>query len=94
MACVSRLNDTALALAVYASDTPVARRSRKTRFPLLANSTGWDWLPTGFDRKVSTMFLHRHPPFPGFAWRNTPCTPPPRVCRGEGRPWTHKVFND
>ena len=64
MAWISRLHDTALALAVYASDTSVARRSRKTRFPLLASSTGWDWLPTGFDRKVSHDVSTSSSPFP------------------------------
>jgi hypothetical protein len=39
---LSGLDRTAWALAVYASDTAVARRSRKTCFPLLTSSTGWD----------------------------------------------------
>ena len=39
---------------------------RKTRFRLPASFAGWDWLPTGFQRKVSATW---HPPFPGFAWR-------------------------
>ena len=47
---ISGLNHTASALAVYASDTPVARRSRKTRFPLSARLYG-----TGLDtRRVRT----------------------------------------
>jgi hypothetical protein len=29
-------------------------------------STGRDWLPAGFHRKVSD---HYHPPFPSFSWR-------------------------
>lgn len=36
------------------------RRPRKTRFRLWANSTGWDWLPIGFRRKVSRS-LRVHP---------------------------------
>ena len=32
--------------------------ARKTRFRLLASSTGWDWLPTGLLRKVSAMLKH------------------------------------
>ena len=47
----------------------VAPGPRKTRFPLLARSTGRDWLPAGFFRKVSEVRLTSHPPFPGFAWR-------------------------
>ena len=44
----------------------VTRTGRKTRFRLLASSTGWDWLPTGFLRKVSKVLLTSHPPFPSF----------------------------
>ena len=33
----------------------VAPRPRKTRFRLLASFAGWDWLPTGFIRKVSIL---------------------------------------
>jgi hypothetical protein len=47
----------------------VAPALRKTRFPLLACSTGRDWLPGGFFRKVSELHLTSHPPFPGLAWR-------------------------
>ena len=35
------------------------------------SSAGWDWLPTGFDRKVSVMLPTSLPPFPGFAWRSS-----------------------
>ena len=46
---LSRLNDAALALAVYASSPPSLDGGRKTRFPLLANSTGRDSSPAGFE---------------------------------------------
>ena len=35
---------------------PVTRTPRKTRFRLLASSTGRDWLPAGFHRKVSKCY--------------------------------------
>ncbi len=40
---------------------------RKTRFRLPTSFTGRDWLPAGFQRKVSASTSH--PPFPGFTWR-------------------------
>ena len=43
----------------------VTRTGRKTRFRLLASSTGWDWIPTGFLRKVSD----HSSPFPRLSWR-------------------------
>jgi hypothetical protein len=48
---------------------PLPHRShlapRKTRFRLPASSTGRDWLPVGFQRKVSEyVSLHVHPPLP------------------------------
>jgi hypothetical protein len=42
----------------------VAPALRKNRFPLLARSTGRDWLPAGFFRKVSDLHQTSHPPFP------------------------------
>jgi hypothetical protein len=43
--------------------------TRKARFWLLADSTRWDWLPTGSLQKVSaTSSL---PPSPGSSWRDT-----------------------
>src|SRR5262249_11544753 len=33
-------------------------------------STGWDWLPTRLQRKVSEVVVTSHPPFPNFSWRN------------------------
>ena len=60
----------AFVLAVYAS-----QRSSQTHHARLASgcrlsTTGWDWLPTGFQRKVSTTHPTLPPPSPGFAWRN------------------------
>jgi hypothetical protein len=44
--------------------------SRKTRFRLPASSTGRDWLPAGFHRKVSDhVSLHILPPFPSLTCR-------------------------
>ena len=41
--------------------------ARKTRFRLPASSTGRDWLPAGFQRKVSKyVSLHDSSPFPKF----------------------------
>ena len=46
---------------------PVGRpKGRKTRFWLPASSTRRDWLPAGFLRKVSVMFLTSLSPFPSF----------------------------
>jgi len=64
---ISRLNRTASALAVYASQSEVALRPRKTRFRLPASSTGRDWSPAGFQRKVSKhVSLHDSSSFPKF----------------------------
>jgi hypothetical protein len=52
---ISRLDRTASALAVYASQSGVTPDPRKTRFRLPASSTGRDWLPAGLHRKVSDM---------------------------------------
>jgi len=52
---LSRLNHTASALVVYASRRrSPARRARLTsgRWP---SATGWDWIPTGSQRKVSEL---------------------------------------
>ena len=40
--------------------------ARKTRFPLLATLRGRDWLPAGFQRKVSVLLLTSRPPFSSF----------------------------
>src|SRR5271156_2619435 len=61
---LSGLNGTASELAVYASCGRLPEPARNTRFRLLANSAGWDWLPTGFQRKVSALYPYIASPFP------------------------------
>ena len=63
----SRLNRTALMLAVYASRPHSSSDTRKTRFRLLARlcRAGFFRLPGSIER-----FPHSLPPFPGFAWRD------------------------
>jgi hypothetical protein len=61
---LSGLNSTALELAVYASCRRLLGAARNTRFRLLASSAGWDWLPTGFQRKVSALYPYIASPFP------------------------------
>ena len=65
---LSRLNHTASAVAVYASPTGSPPTSARLASGCRLRSTGWDWLPTGWLRKVSDA-LHL-PPFPGLAWRD------------------------
>src|SRR5271170_7664269 len=61
---LSGLNSTALELAVYASCRRLLAAARNTRFRLLASSAGRDWLPTGFQRKVSALCPYIASPFP------------------------------
>jgi hypothetical protein len=70
---LSRLDHTASALAVYASQAPLRCRPRKTRFRLVANLCRAGLVTRQIpSRKVSDsadLRLHRLPPSPGFAWR-------------------------
>jgi hypothetical protein len=50
---LSRLNRTASALAVYASPRPLRGRHARLASGCWLGFAGWDWLPTGFHRKVS-----------------------------------------
>jgi hypothetical protein len=63
---ISRLNSTALLLAVYASSWPLRNPDARLASGCWLGSTGWDWLPTGLLRKVSEV---TRPPFPNFPWR-------------------------
>ena len=61
---LSRLNRTALALAVYASPCGLPLQHARLASGCWPSSTGRDWLPTGFRRKVSEF--ESRPPFPSF----------------------------
>ena len=67
---LSRLNSKAFILTVYASPRRSPGRHARLVSGCGPRSAGWDWLPTGFLRKVSELLLTSRPPFPGFAWRN------------------------
>ena len=67
---ISELYHPAFALAVYASQGGSPHHHARLASGCRLSSTGWDWLPTGFQRKVSECILTSHPPYPGFAWRN------------------------
>ena len=67
---LSRLNSTAWALAVYASQGGLPHRHARLASGCWPGSTGWDWLPTGLLRKVSAMHSLHPSPFPKLAWRN------------------------
>jgi hypothetical protein len=67
---LSRLNSKAFILTVYASPRRLPEQDARLVSGCGPRSAGWDWLPTGFQRKVSKLLLTSHPPFPGFAWRN------------------------
>lgn len=54
----------------------VAPGPRNTRFRLLASFAGWDWIPTGSQRKGSVGCVTDYPPFPGLAWRTHVSTEP------------------
>ena len=64
--CLSKLNHTAFALAVYASCRPLGRR-RKTRFGWFAKPCPMGFfIPIEFVRRVSTIAS----PLPGLSWRD------------------------
>jgi hypothetical protein len=67
---ISGLNRPAFALAVYASQDGSPHHHARLASGCRLGSTGWDWLPTGFQRKVSDLSPTPPPPFPSFAWRN------------------------
>ena len=62
---LSRLNHTASALAVYASQTGSPRYHARLAPGCWPSSSGRDCLPAGFHRKVSQCILHRSS-FPKF----------------------------
>jgi len=66
---LSGLNSTALGLAVYASSGKLPAHDAKLASGCWPGSTGRDWLPVGFQRKVSEVLPTFHPPFPSLAWR-------------------------
>ena len=55
---LSRLNHTASALAVYASQAGSPRHHARLASGCWPNSSGRAWLPVGFQRKVSRCILH------------------------------------
>jgi len=59
---ISGLNHTAFDLAVYASQGRLPATTQDSLPGRWSSSTGRDWLPAGFQRKVS----HNDPPFPSF----------------------------
>jgi len=63
---LSRLNRTALGLAVYASPRGSPHADAKLASGCWPSSTGRNWLPVGFQRKVSELLLTSHPPLPSF----------------------------
>src|SRR5215471_1877933 len=48
-------------------------------------STGWDWLPTRLQRKVSEVVVTSRPPFPSFSWRNLKVRQLAHKCRRIGQ---------
>jgi len=89
---ISGLDSTAWTLAVYASPSPLRCRGRKTGFRPRSRSTGWDWLPTGLLRKVSTMYSYIPSPFPGLLW--TQCQPAKSEGHLAGCPLRHNLLGD
>ena len=63
---ISGLNHTASALAVYASQGGLPHHHARLASGCWPSSTGRDWLPAGFLRKVSEMYPTSLPPFPSF----------------------------
>ena len=63
---ISGLNRTALDLAVYASQGRLPPHHARLASGCWPGSTGRDWLPAGFQRKVSSF---GYPPFPSFLAR-------------------------
>lgn len=61
---ISGLDPAASALAVYASPRRLPKRDARLASGCRLGSTGWDWLPTGFVRKVSEMLPTSSSPFP------------------------------
>ncbi len=63
---LSRLHHTASALAVYASQDELLHHHARLASGCWSSSTGRDWIPARFQRKVSNSHHVRHPPFPSF----------------------------
>ena len=72
--CISGLDHTACALAVYASQCGSPRHHARLAFGWWLASTERDWLPARLLREVSSAYVMRNPPLPSF-----PGTPPERV---------------
>ena len=66
---ISRLNHTASTLAVYASQRRLPDHRARLASGCWPGFAGWDWLPTGSLRKVSSS--EHYPPFPDFVARRT-----------------------
>ena len=67
---ISGLNDTASALAVYASPDGSPRHDARLASGCQPGSAGRGWIPAGFHRKVSELASYMaHPPSPSFTWR-------------------------
>ena len=65
--CPSGLNHTAWALAIYASQCPSPGHHARLASGCRASSTGRDWLPARFHRKVLEFRpMSSCPPFPSF----------------------------
>lgn len=71
---ISGLNSQARPLAVYASQAGSPQHHARLASGCGPDSTGRDWLPAGFRRKVSDLLLTSLPPFPNFPDAMTPFT--------------------
>jgi len=69
---LSRLNHTASALAVYASQAGSPRHHARLASGCRPSSTGRAWLPAGFQQKVSNSHHVCYPPLPSFRSARTP----------------------
>jgi hypothetical protein len=67
---ISRLNRQALPARCLRFVDGVAPAHARLASGCWPSSTGRDWLPAGFQRKVSGLLLTFHPPLPGLSWRN------------------------
>src|SRR5436189_5982315 len=56
-------------LAVYASQDGLLHHHARLASGCRPCSTGWDCLPTGLQRKVSTTYIYIASSFPELAWR-------------------------
>ena len=68
MSEISGLNNTAFAIAVYASQAGAPQRRARLASGCRPSFSKRDWLPTGSHKKFSRNSTF-HPPFPGLSWR-------------------------